>query len=117
MIKKLSLNQDTFISNHAALSSRQPELEPEISEGEGIFYLTREYPEDHWGGRQFRGERQRIGRLALTDDSLTVQAGTLSMAARVLGSLKELLGDQIRLKETTWRSPTLEGGGVPAWIR
>jgi hypothetical protein len=75
------------------------------------FDWTREYPEGHWSPAAQWGGRQVLGSLRMHPTApegkageVTAEVRTLSMAAGLIAQLKELLGDQLTLKETTWKS-------------
>jgi len=87
------------------LHERDPDFVHTGYEGEvEIFDWTREYPKNHWSPLKTLGGRQILGSVRVGPAQLIAEAKTLSMAARLVGILKEMFGEQIRLKETTWQS-------------
>lgn len=93
----------TFALDHLAgehLRSAAPAFRFERMDGEVERYdWTREYPKGHWSGRK---GRQVIGHVRVHPGELVARAFTLSMAARLVGELKGLMGDRIRLVHTDW---------------
>jgi len=87
----------------AAVRKRRPEFEAE-EPGKNCesFIWTRKYPAGHWSPLSRLGGRQTIGSVRIGDGGLVAEAKTLSMAARLAATLKELLGDRLRLRDTRW---------------
>jgi hypothetical protein len=69
------------------------------------FDWTREYPRGHWSPLALLGGRQLLGDVAVEDHAVVARAGALSMAARLAGMLKEMLGAQLHLRAVRWRDP------------
>jgi hypothetical protein len=87
------------------LRARTPDFSYAGRDGDAeIFNLTREYPTHHWNPLKALGGRQVLGTVTVEPDRLTTEAKVLSMAARLIALLKEMMGEQIRLEETTWQS-------------
>lgn len=85
------------------LHQRDPEFAHTGDEGDAaLFDWTREYPKNHWSPLKALGGRQILGSVRVEPEQLIAEAKTLSMAARLVSVLKEMFGEQIRLKETTW---------------
>lgn len=80
-----------------------PEAAPEGEVAE-CFDWTREYPEGHWSPAAAWGGRQILGTVWLLParGELIAETKTLSMAARLAAHLKELLGDDLQLRKTSW---------------
>lgn len=78
--------------------------EPTFTEqGDGAFVWTRPYPKGHWSPLASLGTSQVLGSVRITGDALIAAANTLSMAAKLAATLKDMLGDTIRLRSTRWR--------------
>lgn len=95
----------TFALEHSTgehLRSAAPAFRFERMDGEIERYdWTREYPKGHWSGRK---GRQVIGHVLVRPGELVARAFTLSMAARLVGELKVLMGERIRLVHTDWKN-------------
>ena len=95
----------TFALEHLAgehLRSAAPAFRFQNTDGEGESYdWTREYPKGHWSGRK---GRQVLGHVLVRPGELVARAFTLSMAARLVGELKVLMGERIRLVHTDWKN-------------
>ncbi len=88
----------------AALGRAGPEF---IPKGEGRdeeeFTWTRPYPRNHWSPLKWMGGRQILGGVRVTGRELVAQAKTLSMAAKLVEGLHELLGGgALRLQGSRW---------------
>lgn len=84
------------------LRSASPAFRFQKMDGETELYsFTREYPKGHWSGRK---GRQEIGRVLVRPGELVARAFMLSMAARLVAELKELLGERIQLVHTDWKN-------------
>jgi hypothetical protein len=70
------------------------------------FTLTRPYPKGHWSPLAGLGGRQIVGRVEVHHDTnsprLVAEGKTLSMTCVLIQRLKGLVGDAIRLVDTTW---------------
>jgi hypothetical protein len=87
------------------LRKRQPDFSYLGHEGDiELFDWTREYPKNHWSPLKRLGGRQILGSVRVGPDQLIAEVKALSMGARLVGNLKGMFGEQMRLKETTWRS-------------
>lgn len=88
----------------AALGRAEPEFIPEgEGEDEEGFTWTRPYPRNHWSPPKWMGGRQIVGGVRVTGSELAANAKTLSMAAKLVERLNELLGGgALRLKGSRW---------------
>lgn len=74
-------------------------------DGTECFSFTREYPEDHDSPLAALGGRQVIGEVRVRDSTLWATARALSMSARLVMALKQLLGpDAMTLQDTEWKA-------------
>lgn len=85
------------------LEKRDPEFAyAGDDKGDEVFNFTRKYPRNHWSPLASLGGRQILGDVAIAPGTLRASSKALSMAARLVTRLKEILGDSIRLRETEW---------------
>jgi hypothetical protein len=71
-------------------------------DGEAEFVRTRPYGKGHWSPLALHGGRQTTGEILVGPSGLKASANTLSMAASLAGKLKQILGERITLRSTTW---------------
>ena len=69
-----------------------------------VFNWTRKYPKKHWSPLARFGGRQNIGTVHIEGRTLVAEAQTLSMSARLTQRLLQLLGERIKLRNTSWSS-------------
>ena len=87
----------------AALREAEPEFDLNAIDGtEATFSWTREYPRNHDSPLRLLGGRQVLGSVQVTPGKLVAEAKTLSMTARLLDRLGQLLGEGLRHESTRW---------------
>lgn len=93
------------------LDSHEPDITFTGQVGSSRTYsITRPYPSGHWNPLSMvRGARQSIGTLTLDGDRVTVQANTLSFAARHIYKLLKLYGPDLELRDVRYWSPNQRG--------
>ncbi|WP_437595839.1 hypothetical protein WMF28_25000 [Sorangium sp. So ce590] len=100
----LILTEMTFdVSSPRSAAARLRSAEPTFTrQDDGEFVWTRPYPKGHWSPFASLGARQVLGSVHIVGDALVAEAKALSMAAKLAATLKDLLGDSIRLRSTRW---------------
>ncbi len=86
-----------------ALRRAVPEFQEDGKEGNAdVFSWTRSYPKGHWSPLNSLGGRQVLGSVRVSGRELVADAKTLSMAAKLVGKLQQLLGGGLRLQGSRW---------------
>ena len=89
------------------LDSAEPDITFTGQNGSARSYdITRPYPRGHWSPiSMLGGARQNIGTLKLDGDRVTIEAKTLSFAARHIHRLLKLYGPGLELRDARYWSP------------
>jgi hypothetical protein len=89
-----------------ALAAAKPEFAYDGTDEDGydLFSYTRKYPKNHWSPLALLGGRQILGSIEIANRELTASAKVLSMAARLVWRLKQILGPNLRLRDVEWTS-------------
>lgn len=89
------------------LAGSGPELElASRDEDEVVFHWTRPYPKGHWSPLAQLGGRQILGSVTVGGGALVAEAQTVSMAAKLMWTLRKLVGSSIRLRAVSWLDRT-----------
>jgi hypothetical protein len=87
----------------AALRRASPEFEDEGRDGVAeVFIWTRPYPKGHSSPLSSLGGRQILGNVRVAGNDVVADARTLSMAARLIARLHDLLGTGLHLLGSRW---------------
>ncbi|MGH7177895.1 MAG: hypothetical protein ACREJC_10975 [Tepidisphaeraceae bacterium] len=88
------------------LAEHHPEFayDDEDDQGYEVFTFTREYPKNHWSPLASLGGRQILGNVRIRATELQASAQVLSMAARLVTRLKQVIGGSIRLRGAEWKN-------------
>jgi hypothetical protein len=103
---------DLFDTADALQKLRAPEFVQEESGTRGGL-VVRTWMPTGGGARGRDAPRKMQGKVAIGSGELSATAMTLSMAARLLGTLEDLLGDSARPREVQWRAAYEVAAGLP----
>jgi hypothetical protein len=86
-----------------ALRRSSPEFQDDGRDGDAaVFTWTRPYPEGHSSPLSSLGGRQILGSVRVARTELVADARTLSMAARLVAKLHDMLGAGLHLQGSRW---------------